>query len=209
MEKRVASTEQLLPKEAQAWQDLADRVREAWRAGDYDEAGDLFLELQGRSTGWLLAIARRKAPADQAEELVARTHLALLEMLEADTATQNVKGLLGTILHRRIADGYRRRAGARETSADDAFWERQTEVVTDEVGTEEQTEGRETARSVANAILDALPALARDVLIARHLDGLTVAETAARLGMTEDQVKKRRQEAVIMARRIVEEQGLL
>lgn len=205
----MASTEQLLPKEAQAWQDLADRVREAWRAGEYDEAGDLFLELQERSTGWLLAIARRKAPADQAEELVARTYLALLEMLEADTATQNVKGLLGTILQRRIVDAYRRSAGAREASADNAFWERHAETVTDEVGPEEQTEGREAARSVANAILDGLPSPARDVLIARHLDGLTVAETAARLGMTEDQVKKRRQEAVVMARRIVEEQGLL
>lgn len=205
----MASTRELLPKEAQVWQDLAEQVQSAWRQGDYDDAGQSFLELQQRSTSWLLAIARRKAPPGRAEELVAQAHHDLLALIEAGKPTTNVKGLLGTILRRRIVDAYRRGAGVATESADDAFWERHAESASDEDNLQEQVERRETARGVANAILDALPSPEREVLIARHIDQLTVVETAARLGLTEDQVKKRRQDAVALARRITKEQGLL
>ena len=158
---------------------------------------------------WLLAIARRDAPPGRADELVARAYLDLLTLIEAGKPTTNVKGLLGTILRRRIADAYRRGAGIATESADDAFWERHDESAGDDDNLEEQVARRDEARGVANAILDALPSPEREVLMARHIDRLTVAETADRLGLTEDQVKKRCQSAVALARRIAKEQGLL
>jgi len=205
----MASTEQLLPREAQAWQDLAERTQAALQAGEYDEAGVLFLKLRDVSFGWLLAIARYKGPTDQADELVARAYVGLLELLQTDTPIRNVKALLSTILRRRIADAFRRGGATPAASADDTFWERHTDVVPDDADTVEEAVERDAARDVANTILDALPPWAREILIARHLDELSVAETAGRLGLSEDQVKKRRRDAVALARRIAKERGLV
>lgn len=202
---------QVLPAEARRWQDLAERIGAAWRAGHFDDAGELFLQLQSLSTPWLLAIAHRKGAASAADELVAQAHLALLEKIEGGEPIDNVKGLLCTILRRRVVDWHRRRGGMEVDTKDDRFWEHLAASTTpfdsgpDRIADAEE---REAVQRVANTILDALPAEEREVLLARDLEELGVAETARQLGLTEDQVKKRRQRAIESARRIVEERGL-
>ena len=74
---------------------------------------------------------------------------------------------------------------------------------------EDVVETQETARSIANTLLDLLPEQERQVLIARHVDELSVVQVSARLGITPDQVKKRCQAGLERARQIAKERGLL
>lgn len=206
----MLSVEQIFSKEAQEWQQLFEQAQAAWQAGDYDRAGDVFMELQDRSMAWLQAIARRKAPEDVADELVAETYLALLNKLEAGEPVQKVKGLLGTILRYRIVDEYRRRNGIAVEQADETFWARYAESSVEEDSNEAQIVVEQlTATSLVNTLLQELPPVERDVLIARHLDMLSVADTAVRLHMTEDQVKKRTRKAIQLAHQIIEAKGLI
>ncbi len=195
---------------ARAWQDIIEQVQAAWSAGDYDRAYELYLGLQDRATPWLLTIARARGPADRAEEFVAQAYVDLLEKIQTGQPITRVKGLLGTIVRRRIIDALRRGAGVTLESAGDGFWEIHADSSTSspEQDEFESVDMRETARQVANAILDVLPEPEREVLIARHLLGLSVEEVAVRLGLTEDQVKKRTQRGIRLARGIAQERGL-
>ncbi len=207
----MSNGRQMLMRDGRIWQDLAERTAAAWCSGDTQLAGELFVDLQGRSTSWLLAIAHRKGAGDAAEELVAQAYLELYQKIAGGEAVENVKGLLGTIVRRRVVDWHRRRRGVTVATGDDDFWQRHdgtsspfAPVPDDFAGVEQQ----DAASRIVNAILDALPDDEREVLLARELDELDVAETARRLKLTEDQVKKRRQRAIASARRVAEEQGL-
>ncbi len=197
----MSFVEQIFAREAHLWQDLIEQAQVAWRTEDFDQANELFAQLQDRSVSWLLAIARRRLPADSVDDVVSETYIALWQKAEAGDVIQNVKGLLGTILRRRIADEYRRQKGVVVEHADDT-------LPAEEVDPEQVVEERELATAVTNIVLDALPTPERDVLIARHVDELSVMQTAARLGITEDQVKKRTQQAVRRVRQIMIERGL-
>jgi RNA polymerase sigma factor (sigma-70 family) len=74
---------------------------------------------------------------------------------------------------------------------------------------EETIVSHETAHIASNLILDALPDEERRVLIMRHVQELSVAQTAMQLNMTEDQVKKRTRRAKELAYRVAQERGLL
>lgn len=206
----MSSVEQTFSKEAQEWQQLFEQAQTAWQAGAYDQADDAFKELQDRSVAWLKAIARRKAPEDVVDDLVADTYLALVKKLNAGEPVQKVKGLLGTILRNRIADEYRRRKSVAEEHVDEVFWTRSADspnaVYNDHV---EVVDEQMSSASLVNTILKELPVPERDVLIARHVDELSVAETAVQLHITEDQVKKRTRQALRLARQIIEAKGLM
>jgi RNA polymerase sigma factor (sigma-70 family) len=201
----MSIVEHIFANEAGAWQELIEQAQAAWRAGEFDRAGDYFRQLEDKSSPWLLRIARAKAPAHYADEIVAETYLALLKMLMNGMPIQNVKGLLKTIIKRRIVDEYRRHGEVVEQ-----YWGRyaETETLVEDEQLD-QVEVRDAATRIANTILQELPPLLREVLTARIYDELSVAQTAARLGITEDQVKKRKREAIVLARQIAQEKGLL
>lgn len=195
--------------EAQAWQELAEQAQRAWAEGDYDRAHDAFQALQERSVDWLLAIARREGPADDAAEVAAQAYVPVSRMVQSGEPIRNVKGLLGTIVRRRAVDALRRKTPSVAVQrADEAFWDRYEQATPDQDTPYEQVESRLSAPSEANTILNALPAELREVLVARHVDELAVGEAATRLGITEDQVKKRTQAALAEARRIARERGI-
>lgn len=196
--------------DAQTWQRLAENAQAAWMSGAVDDSGELFLELEARSSSWLLAIARTAAPKGTAEDVVAQTYLQFFELLVSGTPVENAKALMRTILKRRIIDLLRRRADVTIEQIDEEGWVGLRELPDVTADTpEEEVLARETARQVSNVILDALPEAERDVLIARHFHGLSVGETAQRLHLTDDQVKKRTRRAVELARRVALERGLI
>jgi len=208
----MSSEEIVLPRvrEAQVWQDLIEQVQENWHRGEYDRAGDTFEDLRSRSLGWLLAIARRTGPSDQAEDIVAQTFVEIVEMIESGRPIRRVKGLLGTIVRNKVTDLLRREGGTTLEYLDNATRQGgNNTIVADSDAPLEVIERQEGTRAVANAILDVLPAPQREVLVARYVDELSVVATAARLGITQDQVKKRTQHAIASARRFAEEQELL
>jgi RNA polymerase sigma factor (sigma-70 family) len=201
----MSIVEHIFANEARAWQELIQQAQASWNAGEFDRAGEYFRQLEDKSSPWLLRIARAKAPAYYVDEAVAETHLALLKMLMNDTPIQNVKGLLKTIIKRRIVDEYRRHGEVVEQ-----YWGRYAETETlAEDEQLDQVEVRDTATRMANTILQELPPPLREILIARIYDELSVAQTAAHLGITEDQVKKRKRDALELARQIAQEKGLL
>jgi RNA polymerase sigma factor (sigma-70 family) len=197
--------EHIFAKEARIWQELIEQAQVLWSTGEFDRAGEYFMQLEAKSSPWLLRIARAKAPAHYVDEAVAETYIALVKMLMNGTPIQNVKALLKTIIKRRIADAYRHHGDVVEQ-----YWGRQAEIETlAEDEQLEQVEIHDMAARMTNTILQELPPPLREVLIARIYDELSVAQTAARLSITEDQVKKRKRDALEFARQIAQEKGLL
>ncbi len=191
------------------WQELAEQLQEAWRRGDELLAGDLFYELETRSAGWLRSIAVRKLPEGaSAEDFVSDVYVALWEIIVSGKPVLKVKGLLGTIMRRRIADEYRRRERGIEEPADDLFWEQYSDTTPSvEHDPEESAIDADTARRL-NAILATLPAEELDVFLARGVDGLSTEQAAAKLGLTGDQVKKRLRSAKKRLEKAIKEGGL-
>ncbi len=188
------------------WQKLVEQVQQAWQEGDLYYAGELFDDLQQLSTPYLMAIAIRKGPQQHAEEYVAQTYLALLELIEKGEPIENVKGLLSTIVRRRIVDGYRQGNGVPVDSWDEAQISLGDQEA--EIGWDDAIERQTAAKTLTNTILDALSVPEKDVLITRYIKERTVPQTAIALQMSEDKVKKTCQEALKRAQQIVEEQGL-
>lgn len=191
------------------WQQLVEEAQKAWAAGDQDRAGDNFFALQERATAYLRAIALRKGAGEWADECVADCFLALLSKVEGNEPILNVKALLAQIVRRRAIDIVRSSQGVQVAVADDAFWERHAEGSIDEADDYRAVDQRLTAQVVSNAILDGLSPEHRVLLLARYVDELTVSEAAARLGLTEDQVKKGCQQACRAARERAQSLGLL
>lgn len=196
----------------QKWQLLVDEMQARWNANDSEGAEGLFHEFYDMSFPLLITIARAKAPAEMVEDVVAEAYLEFYEMLAAHKSTHNAKGLLCQIVRRRSIDEYRRhQRHARVTvQVDETMRSGSGElpgVLTDTL--EETVISLNMAQFASNLILDALPDEERWVLILRHVQELSVAETARQLNMTEDQVKKRTQRALSHAYRVAQERGLL
>ena len=196
----------------QKWQLLVDEMQARWNAGDSERAEELFHEFYEMSFPLLISIARAKAPIEMAEDVVAEAYLEFYEMLAAHKPIQNAKGLLCQIVRRRSIDEYRRhQRQARVTvQVDETTWDGLCELPDVLASTpEEAVVSLDTAHFVSNLVLDALQDEERQVLILRHVQELSVAETAVQMNMTEDQVKKRTQRAISHAYRVAQERGLL
>ena len=196
----------------QKWQQLVDEMQTYWNADDSERAKEIFTELVDISLPLLLTIARAKAPAEMAEDVVAEAYLEFYELLAAQKPIHNAKGLLCQIVRRRGIDEYRRhlRLAKVTTQVDETMWSGLRELPDVLADTPEETAvSLNTAHFASNLILDALPDEERWVLILRHVQELSVAETAMQLNMTEDQVKKRTQRAKEHAYRVARERGLL
>jgi RNA polymerase sigma factor (sigma-70 family) len=183
-----------------------------WNADDSERAKEIFTELYEISFPLLLVIAREKAPAEMVEDVVAEAYLEFYEMLVAHKPIHNAMGLLRRIVQLRSIDEYRRhlRLAKVTTQVDETMWSGLRElpdVVADTP--EEIVVSLDTAHFVSNLILDALPDEERRVLLLRYIQELSVAETAMKLHMTEDQVKKRTRHAKDLAYRVAQERGLL
>jgi RNA polymerase sigma-70 factor (ECF subfamily) len=196
----------------QKWQLLVDEMQARWNADDSERAEELFYEFYEMSFPLLITIARAKAPIEMAEDVVAEAYLEFYEMLAAHKPIRNAKGLLCQIARRRSIDEYRRYERRKRVTAqvDETMWSGLRELPDVLADTPEETVvSLDTAHFASNLILDALPDEERRVLILRHVQELSVSETARQLNMTEDQVKKRTQRALSHAYRVAQERGLL
>ena len=196
----------------QKWQQLVDEMQTYWNADDSERAKDIFTELVDISLPLLLTIARAKAPAEMAEDVVAEAYLEFYEMLAAHKPIHNAKALLCRIVRLRGIDEYRRHQRLAEvtTQVDETVWSGLRELPDVLADTPEETVvSLNTAHFASNLILDVLSDEERWVLILRYVQELSVAETAMQLNMTEDQVKKRTQRAKEHAYRVAQERGLL
>ena len=196
----------------QKWQQLVDEMQACWNADDSERAKEIFNEFYNISFPLLLVIAREKAPAEMVEDVVAEVYLEFYEMLAAHKPIHNAKGLLRRMVQLRSIDEYRRhrRLAKVTVQVDETMWSGLRELPDVLADTPEETVvSLDTAHFASNLILDALPDEERRVLILRHVQELSVAETAMQLHMTEDQVKKRTRRAKEHAYRIAQERGLL
>ena len=196
----------------QKWQQLVDEMQACWEADDTEQAKEIFTELVDISLPLLITIARAKAPAEMAEDVVAEAYLEFYEMLADRKPIYNARALLCRIVRLRGIDEYRRHRRLAEvtTQVDETMWSGLRDLPDVLADTPEETVvSHDTARFASNVILDALPEEERLVLILRHVQELSVAETATQLNMTEDQVKKRTQRAKEHAYRVAQERGLL
>ncbi len=196
----------------QKWQQLVDEMQACWNADDSERAKEIFNELYNISVPLLLTIARAKAPAEMAEDVVAEAYLEFYEMLAARKPIHNAKGLLCRIVRLRGIDEYRRHRRLAKVTAqvDETVWSGLRELPDVLADTPEETiVSLDTTHFASNLILDALSDEERRVLILRHVQVLSVAETAMQLHMTEDQVKKRTRRAKEHAYRVAQERGLL
>ncbi len=196
----------------QKWQQLVDEMQASWNADDFERAEEIFTEFYELSFPLLLVIARTKAPAEMAEDVVAEAYLEFCELLAAHKPIHNAKALLCQIVRFRGIDGYRRHRQLAKftTQVDETIWSSLRELPDVLADTPEETiVSLDTAHFASNLILDELPDEERRVLIMRHVQELSVAQTAMQLNMTEDQVKKRTRRAKELAYRVAQERGLL
>jgi len=196
----------------QKWQQLVDEMQASWNADDSERAKEIFNEFYNVSFPLLLVIAREKAPAEMIEDVVAEAYLEFYEMLVAHKPIHNAKALLCRIVRLRSIDEYRRHQQLAKVTVqvDETMWSGSRELPDVMADTLEETiVSHDTAHFAANLILDVLPKEERRVLILRHVQDLSVAETAVKLKMTEDQVKKRTRRAKELAYRVAQERGLL
>lgn len=199
------------------WQALVEQAQAAYREGDQRRAGYFYSDLVTLTQGWLLKIAYKKVPQDEAEVIVVRVQSELWGSIIKPEPVTNVRGLLVTILERRITDYYRstknKTRRTLEQQKDPEFWNRLAETKgSSELDPAQLLEEQETHRAgadIRNTLLDELSDEERAVLIARKEDNLSTADTAARLNLTEDQVKKRLRAAVKRVKHAAQERGLI
>ena len=153
-----------------------------------------FDELYRRTSPWLAARLRRRcADEDVVADVLQETYLAVWRAagsFAGAAVNGSAVGWLWTIAARRLVDAFRRRAKdsavplAAEPVAPAAEDEALSDVVGDRVG----------------VALDRLAPELRQVLQAMVVDGLTVRETAALLGVPEGTVKTRARRARLAMR---------
>jgi RNA polymerase sigma-70 factor (ECF subfamily) len=153
-----------------------------------------FEQLYRRTAPWLAVRLRRRCADDHiVAEVMQETYLAVWRAagsFAGAAADGSAVGWLWTIAARRLVDAFRRRAKhaavtlAPEPTAPAAEEEALSDVVGDEVGA---------------ALVRLAPEL-RQVLQAMVVDGLTVRETAALLGVPEGTVKTRARRARLAMR---------
>lgn len=153
-----------------------------------------FEQLYRRTSPWLAVRLRRRCSDDQiVAEVLQETYLAVWRAagsFAGSAVNGSAVGWLWTIAARRLVDAFRRRARndavplAAEPVAPAAEDEALSDVVGDRVGD----------------ALDRLAPELRQVLQAMVVDGLTVRETAALLGLPEGTVKTRARRARLAMR---------
>jgi RNA polymerase sigma-70 factor (ECF subfamily) len=155
-------------------------------------------------------LAPRVDPSDVVQEALAEAAERLDEYLAARPLPffpwlRRIAGEKLIQAHRRHV-GAARRSVAREESPplpDESAAELAGRLFAREPSPSRQAADRETARR-ARAALEALPEGEREVLVLRHLEQLSVAETAEALGVTPGAVKMRHLRAVERLRRLLE-----
>lgn len=201
---------------------LARGIRDAIRAGRVTEGKRDFRLLLGAVSKELLWMAGREVPnRDDAEDIVAKVALDLFRHLERGEPIGNVRALLRTFVTRRAADFWRERSGTgagaarmadgrlrdRVLTQDAAFWDVQ--------GASDPAPWVGTAQGVAESVAQVdsnhfwedvrrrLRPEHWEVLVLRHVDAFSTEETAALLGISVDQVKKRLRAALLAAREVL------
>jgi RNA polymerase sigma factor (sigma-70 family) len=208
--------ERNLSRVARAWLDLALQARAAAKGGDYDTAMQYFGELFEASEAWALSIPVRRGLDEVAEDLVQEAFVQLQRVVLGPDPLSNVKGLLGEIVRRRIADELRRRHRERKFDArttldaleDPGSQHRPLQDLSADGNPEESLE-RAGVVALVNHFLDHVSQEERNVLMLRHGQGLSVEETSAQLGISADQVKKRTQSGLSAVRRVAVAEGYL
>lgn len=205
-----------LSRVGRAWLDLALQARDAAKGGDYETAMQYFTELIDASQAWALSIPVKRGLDEVAEDLVQEAFVQLQRVVLGPDSLKNVKGLLGDIVRRRIADELRRRHRERKFDAQatvDALEEpgshhRPLQDLSVDGNPEEALE-RAGVDALVNHFLDHVSQEERNVLMLRHGQGLTVEETSIELGISADQVKKRTQSGLSAVRRVTVAEGYL
>jgi RNA polymerase sigma factor (sigma-70 family) len=155
-----------------------------------------FDELYRRTAPWLAARLRRRcADDDLVADVLQETYLAVWRSAGSQARAGlggNAPAWLWTIAANRLVDAFRRRARAERVPP--------PQLPSVAPAAEEQALAADLDGDLGRALL-ALPPELRDVLRALVLDGLTVRETSARLGMPEGTVKTRARRARLALRK--------
>lgn len=171
--------------------DEAELVRRCARG---DRAA--FEELYRRTAPWLaVRLRRRCSDEDVVAEVMQETYLAVWRAagsFAGATVDGTAVGWLWTIAARRLVDAFRRRARVAEPPPAAAV------AASTPAAEEEALAGRVSAE--LGAALRTLAPEMRQVLQAMVLDGLSVRETSALLGVPESTVKTRARRARIILR---------
>ena len=198
----------LLFKNVSEWQALIEELERSYAAGDITRTWHLFYNFQESTSAWLLAIAKSGLPSEEdAQDAVAEVFMNLHEHLEKGKSVRYVKAFLRKLLARRIADFFRKPREVAEFMSDlaDEQGDVPQELI---VNPYTKVDSDMVFRSLENALLEKVPSPEREVLILRHYHGLSVEETASRLGITVDIVKKKTKTAKSIALQIAKEQGI-
>lgn len=203
--------------ETEGWNQIALKMHRLVQEGRTKEIAHDFSKLQRGTGEALLRHIRSKIFNDQdAKAVMGEVYTDLFRALKKPEPVTHVTGFLRTVAENRIADFFRRRLQARsipqdsraggrerEETADPVFWEKQAgnAAGTDAVGA---VDDRLFAEKMAPLILQRLRPELRDVLIKRHIEELSVAQTAEALGITYYMVTKRTQAAHREARAILD-----
>lgn len=180
--------------------ELVRTARAAYSTGDVRQHEQAWRDLFDLIHAELFRYALIKLPdTGIAEDAVGSTFFDLIQVVRGDQPLENARALAWRILRSRIADFYRQRKRRPE-----------------EVMPEPPASGRAPSTGdlldqaieivMANQLLAVLPAQDRRVLMLRFGEDLSVEETASRLGLTQDQVKKRTRNAIQRLKEVIREQ---
>lgn len=156
-------------------------------------AGDrqAFDELYGRTAPWLTARLRRRCRDDDVvAEVLQDTFLAVWQAAGTYQGSGEVAGWIWSIAGRRLIDAFRKRARTARTPLT---------TETNEPSAEDTALSGSYDERLGAALHQLSPEL-RDVLRATVLDGLSIRETSALLGVPENTVKTRARRARIVLR---------
>jgi RNA polymerase sigma-70 factor (ECF subfamily) len=178
---------------------VADEAELVRRCARGDRAA--FEELYRRTSPWLtVRLRRRCADEDVVAEVMQETYLAVWRAAGSFAGASvdgSAVGWLWTIAARRLVDAFRRRARVAEPPPAVALVQASMAQAAP-AAEEEVLAGRVSAE--LGAALHALAPEMRQVLQAMVLDGLSVRDTSALLGVPESTVKTRARRARIILR---------
>lgn len=189
------------------WQKLAEDIAKYFAEENIKEAGNLFYDLQQVTGPLLLNIAKSQVSSEEdAQDAVAEAYMDLYDHLYQRKAIQHIKAFLKTVVLRRAID-IRRRQKKTEVLDDSttAGYSAGSGSVADPY---DKVETDMVFSKLTNALLDKMPSPEREILFLRHYQSLSVEETALRLGLTLDVVKKGTQKAKKIALEIATQQGI-
>lgn len=125
---------------------------------------------------------------EEAEDLTARIFIKAVRSLDRGRNPQSTRSWLFRVARTTIAD-YWRVYYRTATSSLDALLETGWDGLTEQEGEDQQIESNSNAVDQVQRVLQALPERDREVLTCRFLLGLSIRETAGRMGVTEGNAK--------------------